>query len=75
METDDTEKPAFYGTIKQEEAAAFADIWKAHYGVELPLEKAAEYLAVSLITDSIFGRKTRMERNLEAVVYESRNSV
>ena len=60
------ESKKIYGIITEDEAATFADIWKNYFDVELPLKEAAKYLASALITDSIFGRRTRIQSDLRA---------
>ena len=60
------ESKKIYGIITEDEAATYADIWKNYFDVELPLDEAAKYLASVLITDSIFGRRSRLQSDLRA---------
>ena len=62
MKTKSKAPQLVYGLVKRQQAEAFAVIWKTHFGVNLPIKKAGEYLAIALAADIVFRRSARLKR-------------
>lgn len=62
MKTKSKAPQLVYGRVERQQAEAFAVIWKTHFGVDLPIKKAGEYLAVALAADVVFRRSARLKR-------------
>lgn len=57
------QKPeTIYGNVTKQQAEAFGRIWKHHFGVDLPPDKAVEYLAVALMSDLVFGSNSPLRK-------------